>query len=79
MKSITSLILILFSLTYYSFGQESAQILNEGKKLYRLEKASWLLLHKDYVEWKQHYVMGKKYVSIFDMEKETLAVLTLKA
>lgn len=38
-----------------------------------------LLLYKDYVKWKQHYVMGKKYVSIFDMEKETLAVLTLKA
>jgi hypothetical protein len=38
-----------------------------------------LLLYRDYVEWKQHYVFGKKYVSIFDVEKENLAIMTLKA
>ncbi|MFW5804614.1 MAG: hypothetical protein ACOCWG_05235 [bacterium] len=38
-----------------------------------------LLLYKDYVEWKQHYVMSKKYVSIFDMEKENLVIITKKA
>lgn len=38
-----------------------------------------LLLYKNYVGWKQHYVVGKKYVSIFDMEKETLVILTMKA
>lgn len=38
-----------------------------------------LLLYKDYVEWKQHYVMSKKYVSIFDMEKENLLIITKKA
>ncbi len=38
-----------------------------------------LLLYKDYVEWKQHYVMSKKYVSIFDMEKDNLAIITRKA
>lgn len=38
-----------------------------------------LLLYKDYVEWKQHYVISKKYISIFDLEKETLAVMTREA
>lgn len=38
-----------------------------------------LLLYKDYVEWKQHYAMGKKYVSIFDLEKENLLIITKKA
>jgi hypothetical protein len=38
-----------------------------------------LLLYKDYVEWKQHYVISKKYVSIFDLEKESLAIITRKA
>lgn len=38
-----------------------------------------LLLYKNYVEWKQHYVMSKKCVSIFDMEKENLAIITRKA
>lgn len=38
-----------------------------------------LLLYKDYVEWKQHYVISKKYVSIFDMEKENLVIITKKA
>jgi len=38
-----------------------------------------LLLYKDYVGWKTHYVIGKKYVTIFDLEKEALAVMTTKA
>ena len=38
-----------------------------------------LLLYKDFVEWKQHYVVSKKYVSIFDMEKENLVIITRKA
>lgn len=38
-----------------------------------------LLLYKDFIEWKQHYVISKKYVSIFDLEKENLVVLTRKA
>jgi hypothetical protein len=38
-----------------------------------------LLLYKDYVEWKKHYVIGKKHVTIFDLEKEILAVMTRKA
>lgn len=38
-----------------------------------------LLLYKDHVEWKQHYVISKKYVSIFDLEKETLVVITREA
>ena len=37
-----------------------------------------LLLYKDFVEWKQHYVVSKKYVSIFDLEKEDLIILTRK-
>lgn len=38
-----------------------------------------LLLYKDYVEWKQHIVISKKQVSIFDLEKETLLTMTRKA
>lgn len=38
-----------------------------------------LLLYKDYVEWKQHYAISKKYVSIFDLEKEALLIITKKA
>lgn len=38
-----------------------------------------LLLYKDYVEWKQHYVMSDKEVSIFNLEKEMLFVMKRKA
>ncbi|CAL2093291.1 conserved exported hypothetical protein [Tenacibaculum sp. 190524A05c] len=37
-----------------------------------------LLLYKDYVEWKQHYAMSKKYVSIFNLEKESLFTMKRK-
>jgi len=37
-----------------------------------------LLLYKDFIEWKQHYVFGKKSVSVFDLEKEELIVSTNK-
>ncbi len=36
-----------------------------------------LLLYKEFVDWKTHYVMSKKFVSIFDLEKETLSVITM--
>ena len=38
-----------------------------------------LLLYKDFVEWKTHYVISRKYVSIFNLQKETLAILDRKA
>ena len=38
-----------------------------------------LLLYKDFVEWKQQYVVSKKYVSIFDLRREILVILTRKA
>jgi len=38
-----------------------------------------LLLYKDYVEWKQHIVISKKQVSIFDLDKETLFTMKRKA
>lgn len=38
-----------------------------------------LLLYKDYVEWTKHFVMSNKYVSIFDLEKENLAIMKRKA
>jgi hypothetical protein len=38
-----------------------------------------LLLYKDYVDWKQHTVISKKYVSFFNLEEGTLAVLKRKA
>lgn len=34
-----------------------------------------LLLYREYVEWKQHIVISKKYASIFDLEKETIVVM----
>ncbi len=34
-----------------------------------------LLLYKDFVEWKTHYVLSKDYISIFNLEKETLFVM----
>ena len=38
-----------------------------------------LLLYKEYVDWNQHIVVGKDYVSIFDMDKETLLILDREA
>ncbi|MFL9844775.1 hypothetical protein [Flavobacterium rhizosphaerae] len=38
-----------------------------------------LLLYAPYARWRQHYVMSKDYVSIWDCEKETLMILTRKA
>jgi hypothetical protein len=38
-----------------------------------------LLLYKDFVDWKQHYVISKKYVSIFELDKQKLTILTRKA
>lgn len=38
-----------------------------------------LLLYKNYVEWNKHIVIGKKEVSIFDMEKEELFTMKRKA
>jgi hypothetical protein len=37
-----------------------------------------LLLYKEFVEWKTHYVLSKDYVAIFDLDKETLVVMTRK-
>jgi hypothetical protein len=37
-----------------------------------------LLLYKDYVEWKTHYVFSKKYVSIFDLKNESLFIMKSK-
>ena len=37
-----------------------------------------LLLYKDYVKWKRHCVMGRKYVTLFDLEKESMTVMTTK-
>jgi hypothetical protein len=37
-----------------------------------------LLLYKDFAEWKKHYVISDKYVSIFDMEKEELVIIKRK-
>jgi hypothetical protein len=37
-----------------------------------------LLLYKDFVEWKQHYVISSKYVSIFDLDKENLVIMKKK-
>lgn len=37
-----------------------------------------LLLYRDYVTWKQHIVISKNEVSIFDMEKESLFTMKKK-
>ncbi|WP_422107870.1 hypothetical protein [Winogradskyella sp.] len=38
-----------------------------------------LLLYRDYVEWTQHIVVSEKFVSIFDLKKESLVALTKEA
>jgi hypothetical protein len=38
-----------------------------------------LLLYKNYVEWNQHFVIGEKDVSIFDLKKEVLIIMKKKA
>ena len=38
-----------------------------------------LLLYKEYLDWSQHYVIHKDYVSILDMEKEELLIMTRAA
>ena len=38
-----------------------------------------LLLYRDFVDWKKHYVMSKKYVTIFDLDSEKLFSMTTKA
>ena len=38
-----------------------------------------LLLYKDFIEWEKHYVVSKKYVSIFDLKTEQLIVITKEA
>lgn len=37
-----------------------------------------LLLYKDFVEWKTHYIISKNFVSVFDLRKETLVILPKK-
>jgi len=38
-----------------------------------------LLLYKDFLEWNQHIVFSQNYVSILDLGKETLIILTKEA
>lgn len=38
-----------------------------------------LMLYRDFVEWKTHYVISEKYVSIFNLDSASLMVLTRKA
>ena len=38
----------------------------------------YFILYKDFVEWKQHIVISKKEVSIFDLEKELLFTMKRK-
>lgn len=38
-----------------------------------------LLLYKDFLEWNQHIVISKDYVSILDLGKESLIILTKEA
>lgn len=38
-----------------------------------------LLLYKDYVGWSQHLAIGKDYISILDLETESLAIMTKEA
>ncbi|MBN1952208.1 MAG: hypothetical protein JW801_13490 [Bacteroidales bacterium] len=38
-----------------------------------------LLLYRNYLKWDQHYVISKKYVSIFDMKAGQLVIMKRKA
>lgn len=35
-----------------------------------------ILLYKDYIKWKSHMVISKNFVSLFDVEKELLIIMT---
>lgn len=35
-----------------------------------------LLLYKDFVEWKKHVVVGRGYVSVLDLDNQTLEIFT---
>lgn len=37
-----------------------------------------LLLYRDFVEWNQHIVIGEKYVSIFNLENESIFTMKTK-
>lgn len=37
-----------------------------------------LLLYRDMVDWNMHYVMGKKYVSVFDLSTEKLMFIKIR-
>ncbi len=37
-----------------------------------------LLLYRDFVEWKKHYVISSKYISMFDLETEELVIMTME-
>jgi hypothetical protein len=37
-----------------------------------------LLLYRDFITWKKHYVLSSAYVSLFDMEKQTLLIMKRK-
>ena len=41
MKKVFVILLTVFTVTSLSFGQNANKVLEEGKLLYRLEKASW--------------------------------------
>src|SRR5690606_11675821 len=38
-----------------------------------------LLLYKDFLSWDFHYVLGKKYITLFDLKRESLVMMKLKA
>jgi len=38
-----------------------------------------LLLYAPYLDWRQHYVTSKKYVSIWDIEEQALIIMSSKA
>lgn len=35
-----------------------------------------LLLYREYTNWRQHYVINKKYVSVFDLDEVSLVIMT---
>lgn len=72
----------LIPIKYTNSTDEKATIhnhLDESGYLMTATDICTLLLYSPYTQWQQHYVVSKKYVSIWDCDKENLTVLTKKA
>jgi len=71
----------LISIPYSQNGQEIVTTMHSHvvSEIIDPTDICTFLLYKEFVTWKEHIVFGKEYVSIFNLEKETLVILTREA